>query len=381
MVATTNVGILTPTQGDPTYRNNWADGIVNPNMGLIDDYTAGGLTKSVAGSVNVALTYTDGATCEARHSYFAFTGVLTGSIDVLWPNGHELNFSVSNQTTGAFTLSLGVNNGSGIPAGAVAVIANGGAAQFFRSDGTNVVLVGSSPVSVPVPINQGGTGQITQALAFNALSPLTTKGDLIGDDGTNNVRVPVGTDGQALIADSTQTGGLKWATVFPELISSGTIASGASVILQQVLSTFTQYTRFVVYFDDLVFSASPQAVGITFSIDGGATFLSTGYSYISQEFNGSGTVQGSNGSSLASIPMPNFTLGSGVGFTVELLNMNAAAKPLAKFDILQPTNIAAPIYYEGVGLNQTGGINAVKFTLSAGTISGTASKYRVYGYP
>lgn len=42
------------------------------------------------------------------------------------------------------------------------------------------------------------------------LSPLTTKGDVIVHNGTTEIRLPVGTDGQQLTADSTQASGLKW---------------------------------------------------------------------------------------------------------------------------------------------------------------------------
>ena len=62
-----------------------------------------------------------------------------------------------------------------------------------------------------IGIAYGGTGQTTQTAAFDALSPATTKGDLIVDNGTNNVRLPVGTNGYVLTADSTATEGLKWA--------------------------------------------------------------------------------------------------------------------------------------------------------------------------
>lgn len=47
---------------------------------------------------------------------------------------------------------------------------------------------------------------------FNNLSPLTTKGDLLTHDNSNNVRLPVGTDGQVLVADSTTATGLTWQT-------------------------------------------------------------------------------------------------------------------------------------------------------------------------
>ena len=51
----------------------------------------------------------------------------------------------------------------------------------------------------------------TKILGFNNIAPTTTKGDLIVFDGSNNVRVPVGTNSQTLVADSTQSLGIKWA--------------------------------------------------------------------------------------------------------------------------------------------------------------------------
>lgn len=42
-------------------------------------------------------------------------------------------------------------------------------------------------------------------------SPLTTKGDIY-TYATTNVRLPVGTNGQTLVADSAETTGLKWVS-------------------------------------------------------------------------------------------------------------------------------------------------------------------------
>ncbi len=56
---------------------------------------------------------------------------------------------------------------------------------------------------IALPVEGGGGG---------TSSPLTTKGDLWGYS-TANARIPVGTNGYALVADSTQTLGLKWAAV------------------------------------------------------------------------------------------------------------------------------------------------------------------------
>lgn len=41
--------------------------------------------------------------------------------------------------------------------------------------------------------------------------PLTTKGDLLTRSASGNVRLPIGSDGQVLTADSSQTSGLRWA--------------------------------------------------------------------------------------------------------------------------------------------------------------------------
>ncbi len=58
------------------------------------------------------------------------------------------------------------------------------------------------------------------ANSLNLISPTTTKGDLIVDNGSNDplasdVRLGVGTNGQILAADSAQPTGMKWASVIP----------------------------------------------------------------------------------------------------------------------------------------------------------------------
>lgn len=55
-----------------------------------------------------------------------------------------------------------------------------------------------SGLTAPMAIADGGTGQITKTAAFDALSPLTTQGDILTHDGTNNVRLALGNAGEYL---------------------------------------------------------------------------------------------------------------------------------------------------------------------------------------
>ena len=95
-----------------------------------------------------------------------------------------------------------------------------------------------------VSIAKGGTGQATKTLGFNALSPQTTKGDLITNDGTNDVRIGVGADTSILIADSSQTDGIRWGTIqssgaVQSFIKSVTPVTMTDTVVETTLITFT----------------------------------------------------------------------------------------------------------------------------------------------
>lgn len=64
--------------------------------------------------------------------------------------------------------------------------------------------------STPTPIGSGGTGQVAQDEAFDALAPTTTLGDIIVRGASDNVRIPVGTNGFVPFADSGATNGVDW---------------------------------------------------------------------------------------------------------------------------------------------------------------------------
>jgi hypothetical protein len=86
--------------------------------------------------------------------------------------------------------------------------------SFLSISGSPITSSGTLAISysgTALPIANGGTGQTSKTAAFDGLSPTTTKGDLIVNNGTNNVRLGVGTNNYVLTADSTQSTGVKWA--------------------------------------------------------------------------------------------------------------------------------------------------------------------------
>jgi trimeric autotransporter adhesin len=91
-----------------------------------------------------------------------------------------------------------------------------------------------------VAIVNGGTGQTTQTAAFDALSPTTTKGDLIVDDGTNNIRLAVGADTYVLTADSSTASGVKWAAAAgggSNITAQGLWENNASITSDYTIAT------------------------------------------------------------------------------------------------------------------------------------------------
>jgi hypothetical protein len=220
-------------------------GTVNTNTSWVQT-TALPITVGTTGLVftqfaSGATAYTAGAGLSLAGNQFLVsnTAVAAGS----YGSGSQVpTYSVNSrgQLTAAANTAIAIS-GSQITSGTVAIV-NGGtgansqqgainalagattSGSFLRGNGTNVSMSTIQAADVPtlnqnttgtaanvtgiVAIANGGTGQNAKAAGFNALSPITTTGDLIIGTGTNtSSRLPIS------------------ATVGHVLTSTGTTAS------------------------------------------------------------------------------------------------------------------------------------------------------------
>jgi hypothetical protein len=123
--------------------------------------------------------------------------------------------------TGNFDLVGGAN---------IALSGNDVLLVFYNGSKWSDSKTSASGLSSPVGIADGGTGQTGQTAAFDALAPTTTKGDLIVHNGSDNIRVAVGTNGQVPMAASGATPGLAWGSIGGRLIGTGSVSSDAATI-------------------------------------------------------------------------------------------------------------------------------------------------------
>jgi hypothetical protein len=99
----------------------------------------------------------------------------------------------STATSGAVTV-----------AGTLATANGGTNLTSFTSGGAVYATSTSALTTGTLPIASGGTGQTTASAAFNALSPITTTGDLILGNGTNSAtRLGIGANGYLLTSNGT----------------------------------------------------------------------------------------------------------------------------------------------------------------------------------
>lgn len=80
------------------------------------------------------------------------------------------------------------------------------------ADGTGKIIKDSgTKISDLLAVANNLSDVANSTTAFNNISPLTTKGDLLTRTASDNVRLPAGPDNQVLTTDSSLPEGVKWA--------------------------------------------------------------------------------------------------------------------------------------------------------------------------
>lgn len=179
--------------------------------------------------------------------YRSFTG--SNGVTVA-QNGDEIDSSLTNITAQG-DIIVGDNTGT------ASTLAKGADDQVLRMDGDNpqwetlgtmadqdsdtvnitgggidgVTITGGtvSGLDDAIAIADGGTGQTTKQDGFDALSPLTTQGDILTYDGTNNVRLALGNAGECLKVNAGGTD-VEWGEgyVTPTTTQGDIIVRGAA---------------------------------------------------------------------------------------------------------------------------------------------------------
>jgi len=208
-----NTGSSIPN-GSPVYITGTSSGQTYPNIALAKADVAA--TASVIGLTN-------GAIANGAFGYVISTGTIDDVNTSTYTVGQVLYLSPYSAGQLMNTLP---------PTGLAVQV---GVVEYVNASAGKIYVKQTTPLSIPasilsgtVAIANGGTGQSTASAGFNALSPITTTGDLIIGNGSNSAtRLGIGSNGYVLTSNGTtaswaaSTGGVTSVTGTSPVVSSG----------------------------------------------------------------------------------------------------------------------------------------------------------------
>lgn len=178
-------------------------------------------------------------------------------------NGNTTYYAIVDSSTGDWEVGLGTYSSTGTTLSRDTVLesSNSGALVPFGVGDKNVFVTYAAEKSVildasgnvsplgtvgsgtwqgsAVDIGYGGTGQTTASAAFNALSPITTTGDLIVGNGTNSAtRLGIGANGYVLTSNGTTA---SWQSVGAASTTANITGGAASQLVYQASAGSTAF--------------------------------------------------------------------------------------------------------------------------------------------
>ena len=220
---TTLLGLAEPVTGSQS--GTWGDDV---NKGLTDylDVAIAGAQTISGTQTAVTLSVTNGssaasnlaqvgtgATGSSQYQIINCTGNPAGLLTITAPASSK-TYVVINATSTSQSVKLVA------PGPTTGVTVAYGEKAFVVWNGSDFVKVATSSGALgTVAIANGGTGQTTASAAFNALSPVTSTGDLIIGNGTNSAtRLAIGANTYLLTSNGTTA---SWAAAPTSMVYPG----------------------------------------------------------------------------------------------------------------------------------------------------------------
>jgi len=160
---------------------------------------------------------------------FIINGAVSTTDAITINTNGSIAFNGQVGTAGQVLQSNATSAPTWVNAGTVTSV-NASVPSFLSISGNPITSSGTLAITysgTALPIANGGTGQTTAGAAFNALSPITTAGDLILGNGTNTAtRLAIGANGYVLTSNGTTA---SWAA------NSGSgITTGKSIAMAMI---------------------------------------------------------------------------------------------------------------------------------------------------